>query len=252
MAFPEDCGLMTWFPQEMWHEIITHSKHSLVALCCVSKQLEILTKAYAKIYRPEGCFGKVQWVSFGGDPGDEPSLPLKMMQDFDPLHQMLTFIPATINNEDVTLSSIDRFVSKIKKVSTSYQSRSMVLIPDSLSKKTISHWVLLSKNILQGAEGNHYDVNKQFINNNGFEIPKLIDTVVSVLMHNLETDEFIFPAGVDGKPSIFTCVQEKRGGYQVVVGGFSTFGLRLALIFRNIHDPYYDPSSFSIACAKSK
>lgn len=237
------------FPDEMWQEVISHSKHSLVLLSCVSKQFETLNKTFAENYRLKYCFGKVQWLSFGGDPGDEPFLPLKMIQNFDPDHQILTFIPETINNEGLTLSSIDRFVSKIAKKNTSYHSRSLILVPDSFVSKTKNHWVLLSKNILHGAQGNHFDVNKQFIQNNGFEIPKLIHTVVSVLMHNIKTGEFVYPAGIDGKPSIFTCVQEKRGSYQVVVGGFSTFGLRLCLLFKRPHDPYYDPSSFSIACA---
>lgn len=111
MAFGVEGIVEAWLPKEIWQEVVNHSKISLVALACVNKEFERLTKNY----RPEGCFGKVQWLSFKGDPGDEPYLPLKMIQDFDSSKQMLTFIPASLNGIYLSLSSIDKFASKLKR-----------------------------------------------------------------------------------------------------------------------------------------
>ncbi len=112
IAFGVEGIVEAWLPKEIWQEVVSHSKNSLVALGCVNKQLETFTKNY----RPERCFGKVQWLSYNGDPGDEPYLPLKMIQDFDASKQLLTFIPKTLNGKPLTLSSIDEFVSKKKGI----------------------------------------------------------------------------------------------------------------------------------------
>jgi len=43
-----------------------------------------------------------------------------MFQDFDPSKEILTLIPEMINNEPLTLRSIDILVSKHKKVTSIY------------------------------------------------------------------------------------------------------------------------------------
>ena len=47
------------------------------------------------------------------------------MYDFDPLNEMLTFIPQTINGKKLTLSSIDRFVSDNKNGKELFKSNYM-------------------------------------------------------------------------------------------------------------------------------
>ena len=60
----------------------------------------------------------------------------------------------------------------------------------------------------------------------GFEIPDLIDAVVSVLMHNLKTTEMVYPDGLNGHQWAYTRVQEQSSsGYRIMVGGFSALGL---------------------------
>lgn len=226
-----------YFPDDIWKEFIARSKHSLVALSCVSKQLETLTKDFAATYRPEGCFGKIQWLSFGGDPGDESFLPLKMIQDFDPKHQMLTFIPKTINNEPLTLTAIDCLVCKCKGTIKS-NIKGWHNIDETLAN-THAHWVLISKNILpveifKFTMG--FEVNKRFnkklklFKKQGFEIPSLIDAVVSLLMHNLRTNEFVFPGASNECLKTVTFVQQRileRNIFKfpLYVGGFDKEGL---------------------------
>lgn len=104
---------------------------------------------------------------------------------------------------------------------------------------------MLSKNVLEETRGNNYISQKAYVKAQGFEIPSLIDTVVSLLMHNLKTQEYNYPAGCDSVKWTFTRVKERnRKGNRVVVGGFSALGLYVT------HDGY-NYGNFSIACART-
>lgn len=240
MAFP--IVFDTWLPDEIWQEIVTLNNYNSIVLACVNKQFE----SWIKNYRPEGCFGKVQWLHYGGDPGIEPAIPPKMIQDFDASKQMLTLIPETLNGEALTLSSIDAFVSKCKSISTSYKYQLNHLgIVDATVKEYKAHWVMLSKDVLEGTRSNNYISQKVKVKAQGFEIPSLIDAVVSLLMHNLKTQEYYYPAGCDSVKWTFTRVKERnRTGNRVVVGGFSALGLYVT-------NDRYDYGNFSMACAKT-
>lgn len=224
-------------PADIWKEFIARSKHSLVALSCVSKQLETLAKNFAATYRPEGCFGKVQWLSFKGDPSEETFLPLKMIQDFDPKHQLLTFIPETLNNEPLTLTWIDCFVCKSKgTIKSNIKGWHNVDITLGNAK---AHWVIISKNISPINIYNvsmDWEVNKKFykrleqFKSQGYEIPTLVDAVVSLLMHNLQTGEFVFPNATDKGEKTVIYVQEATlrkniFKFPLYVGGFDIAGL---------------------------
>ena len=242
-AFPDIVDF--WLPDEACFEIVKLSNSNLLALSCVNKQFEKLTNDYAKSYRPEGCFGKAEWISYGGNPGDEPYLPLKMIQDFDSSKYMLTFIPETINGEELTLSSFDRFVSDYKNGKDAFESNyrhplSSAGINDKTVKPFKAHWVMLSKDVLGGADLVNGTRNKNFVTQEklvkevGFEIPNLIDTVVSILLHNLETGNFVYSDTSNGRQWTFTRVQEQSSrGYQIVVGGFSALGL---LVYPDAYD----------------
>lgn len=237
MAFHVSDITETWLPKEVWQKVVNLSKISLVPLACVSKQFESITNNY----RPEGCFGKIQWLQYGGDPGIEPKIPLKMILNFDARKQMLTFIPESINGKPLTLSSIDRFVSNIKKVKTSYRDPlNEFNINDQSVEEFKAHWVILSKKVLSGTKNMDEDEQRQLVKDQGFEFPSLIDTVVSVLMHNLKTGEFVYPANLEHTKWTYTRVQEKdMKGTEIIVGGFSIYGLCVnnMLSFYASHNP---------------
>ena len=143
-------------PQDVWNEVLKHSKSDLVALACASQSLNELTKDYAKNNLPAGRFGTKEWKGLGGDPGIEPVIPLKMYAIFDSSKQVLTFIPETINGEFLlTLSSIDRFVSDYKNGKDAFKSNyrsplNDIGIKDETVKPFKAHWVILSKDVLDG------------------------------------------------------------------------------------------------------
>lgn len=209
---------------DIFAEVLKHSKSSLVPLAGVTKQFNALTHAFAKNYRPEGCFGKAEWLSFNGDPGIEPplNLPLRIIQNFDPNKQILTFIPETINDIPLTLSSIDQFVNACKNKTESNYSTTLDFfkISNETGGKVKAHWVLLFKDILAETYIKGFYHQEKLVRKQKFEIPNLIDTVVSLFMHNLKTDEFVYPfRGVDWT---YTSVQETtKDKYGIIVGCFS-------------------------------
>ena len=183
----------------------------------------------------KNTFGAKEWKSFGADPGIEPAIPLKMY-DFDSSNWMLTLIPETINKEPLTLSSIDRFVSDCKNGKNTFKSNYEDLLSNSgINDETVkpfkAHFVMLSKDVLEGTRGKNFVTQEKLVKEAGFEIPNLIDTVVSVFLHNLETGDFVYPDRSSVHQCTFTRVQERNSrGHQIVVGNFSALGLNVSLI----------------------
>ena len=207
------------FPVELFNEILKYSKSNFVAISCATKQFDALIKDYATNYTPVGSFGKAEWLKHKADPGIVFPIPLKMIQDFDPTTEILTFIPRKLNNKRLTLTLFDKFVKKTKNSDKSNYSFSLdeYGIPNSSVKK--SHWVRLSQNIVPETVTKAYKDKKELLMTQGFEIPSLIDVVVSVFMYNLELSVFIYPI----KPvPIITQVREKNSqGLRIYAGGFS-------------------------------
>ncbi len=195
------------FIQDVFNKIMKYEKGGLVAFSCVSKILASMAIEFSKTYRPEGCFGKAQWLSNNGKTEEEPFLPLKMIQEFAPSKYMLTFIPETINGIFLTLYSIDMFVRKLKmSKSSNYEDP---LTRFGLHKlpleKLKAHWVLLSKEIFPNTLG--VEKQEKILKQQGFEISNLIDSVVSLLVHN-----FSYPYDNEKPTYIFVkeCWKEKR------------------------------------------
>ena len=172
-----------------------------------------------------------------------PLIHFLKMYAFDSSKQMLTLILETINGKPLTLSSIDRFVSDSKNGKDAFKSNylyplsSIFGITDKTVKPFKAHWVMLSKDVLGGADLVNGTRNKNFatqeklVKEAGFEIPNLIDTVVSVFLHNLETGDFVYPDKSSVHQCTFTRVQERNSrGHQIVVGNFSALGLKVSLI----------------------
>ena len=250
MAFPVEmcCPLEDY--DDILYEVLKYSKLSLVAIACVNKQFNALTKKYAENYRPEGCFGRVEWLSFGGDPGIEPHLPLKMIQDFDASKEMLTLIPESINDEPLTLSSIDAFISKHKNSDKSNYTfpLSQHGIYDNTVKKFKSHFVILSKDVLLATKNKNFRKQAYAVKKQGFEIPNLIDTVVSLFMHNLKTGEFIYPSycySTGNSQLTYTRVREKnKKNYRIIIGAFCAHNLYIG------YNITYNASFIGVACAR--
>jgi hypothetical protein len=220
---------MPCLPQDIWNVVLKYSKSDLVALSCASQSLNKFVKDYAKNIVPADCFGAKEWMSFGADPMVALPVPLKMIQDFDSSKWMLTWIPETINGKELTLSSIDQFVSDSKNGKDAFKSNyryPQINCFNKTVKPFKAHWVMLSKDVLDGTRNQNFATQEKLVKAAGFEIPNLIDAVASVLLHNLKTADFIYPGSSSGQRYTFTRVQEQNeSGYQRVVGNFVPLGL---------------------------
>jgi len=220
---------------DIWNEIISYRKQSLVALSCVNIQFNQLAKDYAKNNLPESCFGEKEWKKYGADISIAPAISLKIIQDFDPSKFILTLIPETLNGKPLTLTSIDEFVKSLKKSDKSNYSYDPTYL--GISNQTAgehkAHYVMLSKDVLGGDDYEYgtrkksFKIQEKLVKEKGFEIPNLIDVVVSLFMHNMNNREvFLYPVGSNVRIALYTRVQEQNNqGYRIFVGGFSAFGL---------------------------
>jgi len=241
---------MPCLPQDIWSEIVKHSKTDLVALACANQSLNKLAQDYAKNNPPADCFGAKDWKYFGAEQTVAHPVPLKMIQDFDSSKWMLTWVPETINGKELTLSSIDQFVSDFKNGKDAFKSTyqfplSNRVIHDKTVKPFKAHWVMLSRDVLDGTRNQNFATQEKLVSGAGFEIPNLIDALVSVLLHNLKTADFIYPDGQSGHRRTYTRVQEQSEvGYQILVGGFSALGLAV------YYPDYSDYVSIGASCAR--
>lgn len=243
-------------PEDVWNEILHYSESYLVPMACVSRQFEVLTLTYAKNNKPEMRFDKVEWIKRHGDPGDEPPIPLKMY-GFDPQRYTLTLIPETINNELLTLSSFDRFISDCKNSKEPFQTNYYAFKDSGITERTVkkfkTHWVLLSKEVLKGTRGVKCLTQESLVKAKKFDVPKLMDVVVTIYMHHLQTGQFIFPDSSIRRFTLrtYTRVQEKTDGTgcRIFVGSFGEHAPHgnIGLFFHNNHD--MASSDLGMACA---
>jgi hypothetical protein len=247
------------FPLDVWNEVFKASKSNLVVLSCTSHLFNKLARDYSENVFSKGCFGIKEWKLFGADMDEELAalfpIPLKMVQDFDLSKETLTFIPEILNGEPLILSSIDRFVSDFKNGKEVFKSNYRYPlkdcgIDDKTPKPFKAHWVILSKDVLggkdlvNGTRNKKFEIQEELVKKTGYEIPDLIDVVVSIFMHHLVTGVFLYPQGLNGQLWTYTRVQEKnKNGYRIVVGGFSAPGL-------NVHYIAYAYGHFGAACAR--
>lgn len=209
------------WPKDIFNEVFKYDQSNLVAIACVCKQFTFFTKDYAKKNPPIGRFGAMEWNVYGGDVGDEPAIALKMY-GFNPEEWMLTLVPETINQKNLTLTSVDRFVSDYKNgmdnFISNYKARNFYGIKDEVVAKFKTHWVLLSKQIMEGTKARSFDTQNAHIKAKGFEIPYLIDVVVSHLMHYLSCGNFVNHELLHAQRTYTRVEEVKKNGNQIIVG----------------------------------
>ncbi len=208
-------------PLEMWNEIISHIEPAnLKVMACLNREFENLTLIYFN------CFGKEDWLKRGVDLGKEPPIPLNM-RNFDPRKYLLTLVPEMIIDQPLTLSSLDRFVSDCKNGKDTFISNYRFnhenhRVNDNIAKKVKTHWVLLSKEVLTGTRQKKFYAQERLIKEAGFEVPCLIDVIVTIFMHHLKTGKCILRIFDKTGATTFTLVQEKDAiGWPITVGSYS-------------------------------
>jgi hypothetical protein len=248
-----ECQFVELLPEEIQAEVISWCSQDLEAIACASKLFNILVKQWVEIQCravPEWAFGKAKWLKYGAETGEEPLLQmtLKVYQECSKGLFTCYLIPETINENPLTLSSIDEFVSNFKgSKKSNYRYPISDFGINEAADKVKTHWIMLSKDLLPGSRSTRERTvtfaEKESLARVAGEVPKLIDTVVTVLMHNLHTGEFIYPAESNGRTWTFTLVEEGGKYGRIVVGGFCPLGLWVDSLNEHL-------DSVGVACAR--
>jgi F-box-like len=240
-------------PQEVSHKIFSYlNSQELTGCSQVSKTWKLLAsdEALWNALSLRIAFGKKQWETYFGDIGKAPPLPkdfykiLKSPCPFWPGKKveethMLVLIPETVNGKPLNLKTLGELVKAPKE---GHPTHLVILdmIIDEHDNQTIakSHWVLMTKDIIEGSGNKSYwdqqaliaKLNKQTGMN--YEVPNVLDAAICISMHYIHFGERLF-IGDDlvilkwshtGRQEkvIYTRCQEKIQGNQVVIGGFSS------------------------------
>ncbi|MBF5059755.1 hypothetical protein NEPTK9_001272, partial [Candidatus Neptunochlamydia vexilliferae] len=208
------------------------------------KQLEaqkIQKQSLKKQILPSIAYGKATWEKHFG-PGSitekEPPLPSNIEEILNaptPFKvegfsgkvrdtHLLVWIPSKVNNTVLTLDNLPKVFGKYGYCDANYVKK------EHGSRGTSSHWILMSKNILEGTRGKTYDVQKQIVRkyaSKGYTLSNALDVAVAVLLHQKEKKEYLLP----GKPTwTYTRCQEKVNDnkWPVAIGGFAAGGLTIS------------------------
>lgn len=210
---------------DIWKDALSYcSGEDLLMMGCVNTQLHELTGKIFPILleHDKNYFGITKWLKHGEEINNVPEIPPKMRTEFIKANgtAMLTLILKQIDSQPVDLKSFEKWVCKKNKPKTYgiYKLNPSYLgITDELIKKyqvQSDHWFLLFKGVPEETRNKPYLKQKEIIEENSYEVPSLMGTVVSALVHKLETGEFVFT------DDSYTRVEEiSKHGTNIIIGG---------------------------------
>ena len=208
----------------------------------VSKQWEVLANdesLWKAMGVPANAFGAKQWEEyFFGLKVDEPPLPLnihKILKSQCPFSEkgkkvedthLLVLIPGTIDGKPLTLKSFGELLgSRFPE----FGQNGYRFIWDDAKEcggNGKSHWVLMTKDVLEGSRGESFAAQQEQVKEDGkgnYQVPGVLEAVVCAI------SEYARSGGatrlLSDKPWTYTRCQDEKRGYQVVVGGFAPAGL---------------------------
>jgi hypothetical protein len=189
---------------------------------------------------PAIAFGKQAWLDHIGDPGEIPPLPRD-------IHEILSsqcpfWRERTIAETHMLIlipKTVIRFVDDVYKTVPLTLRTLGILGLHQINEKILnekgeegiekSHWILMTKEPLDGSRGIKYAEQVQLVEAAGYDIPSCLDAAVCILLEHLRSGNYFF-----GKnPETFIRCKDLIEDHHIVVGGFSSAGL-------NIHDGFFD------------
>lgn len=206
---------------------------------------------------PKIAIGKEQWKKYFGDIGNEPPLPKdihKILESPCPFYpgkkvqdtHMLVLVPESINGKPIKLNSLDELLNHpqnndLVKVLTPHNEFVSVapqkakiwinadIKSDGQQASSQSHWVLMTKDVIQGSINKSYAEQQALIeghnkqNGMQYEIPNALDAAICIWMHYMISQERLF----NDKPYTYAFCQEFVQGNQLVVGCFSDTSFKI-------------------------
>lgn len=228
-------------PIELAYKILSNlDPTSLGRSCLVDKRWNaIANDDYLwRSMRQDNYIGAKQWSELlGADVGMEPPIPreiYKLMKDSCLFSndgnikvedsQMLILIPETINDEPLNLQT---FAKLIDKNFPDHQIVTDCVWPSITGNSSKSHWILITKDLLNKSTMRSYDEQKELVAKKGegkYQVPNALYVAIAVYMEYARSGRQTFLLGTE--PLTATRCQESLfEGEQVVVGGFGVEGL---------------------------
>lgn len=236
-------------PSDMISEIFSYLNADELANCKrVCKQWKTIASKEAFWYAmpPKVAFGKKQWAKYFGDIGDEPPLPKdihKILKSPCPFFSgktigethMLVLIPESVDGKPLNLKNFGELVKTPKDgYATQFHPQASSLINHEFGYQTTkSHWVLMTKDIIEGSRSKLYsdqqDLVAKFAEQTGihYEVPNLRDAAICLSIHHVISGEFLFK---NSDPATYTICQEEEIVHDahVKIGNFCNEGLDIA------------------------
>jgi hypothetical protein len=212
------------------------------------KQVDHFSSSSSSSTIPSVAFGKAEWATYFGDVGVEPLLPPDIgdiLASPCPIYSgktigethMLVLIPETIKGKPLTLKSFGNLIRRPKEGhKTQYgKCRNRVIDQHGDTKVSNSHWVLMTKDVIPNTQNKSYEEQCEVLQTLSqkakaeYEVPRLLDATVAILMHYVSKGERLYPHD----PWTYTRCQESIEGSQTAVGGFFPEGLSLYYSYFN-------------------
>jgi hypothetical protein len=206
-------------------------------------------------YRPSSLlhsFGAEEWSRYFGEVGEVPWLPWhvvdtlnypcpfwpgKLIKDT----HLLVLIPATVAGRPFNLNLLGGLIQRPQGGSspTKYRRYSNKIQAEFGTQSPIrSYWVLMTRDVLEGSKGKKYAAQQALVAHHAgrtglpYELPGALEAATVILSHYIHRGNRLYA----DMPWTYTRCQDLVGHrYPVVVGGFSSEGLDIAVRSFNFH-----------------
>jgi hypothetical protein len=217
---------------------------------------------------PAMAIGPKEWSQYFGEVGAAPPLPAnidailngpcpfwpdKRVKDT----HLLVLVPARVNGIPFTLDLLGELIkspqgsgskTKYRCYGSDVQEELGAQSPGS------SYWVLMTRDVLPGSRSKTYDAQKALVAEyasrlglpyDPYEMPHTLAAATAILLHHARTGERL----CTDAPWTYTRCQEKVLGNEspVVVGGFSSGGLRVDYYYDDVH---YYAHDYGVSCLR--
>jgi hypothetical protein len=197
-------------------------------------------------------FGPEEWSRYFGEVGETPWLPWhvvdtlnypcpfwpgKLIKDT----HLLVLIPATVAGRPFSLNLLGELIkrpagggdpTKYRRYSNKIQAAFGTQSP------TRSYWVLMTRTVLEGSRGKKYAAQKALVAHHAvrtglpYDLPAALEAATVVLSHYVHCGERLY---TDVPWTYTRCRELVDGQHPIVVGGFSSEGLDIAVRSFNFH-----------------
>jgi len=195
----------------------------------------------------ESSFGKEKWETYFGLSVEKPFLPdnileiLQMPCPFWPGKRvwqthMLVLIPATVNEEPLTLNKLQELIRNPKEGHATDYRYYAPAVQQEYGDTPIEHsyWVLMTRDVLPGSKGKYTKQEGLVSEQEGYSLPKAIEVAVCISVEHFISGTQLFGRG----PLTFItrCREQDQNRQPIVVGSFGSDGLNV----------YYDCLDYDI------